>query len=107
MEQLCSVPSVDLFFLGPADYSSTAGYRGQWEGPGVAAQLLAIKDKLRAHCKHCGVMATSHENLVERRQQGFRMIGVGSDTGLFLRSLHGALGVVGRDRRIQPTFVPN
>ena len=33
-------------------------------------------------------------------------MGVGSDTGLLLRSLHAALGVVGQDRNILPTFVP-
>jgi 2-keto-3-deoxy-L-rhamnonate aldolase RhmA/quercetin dioxygenase-like cupin family protein len=107
IKELSQVKGVDLFFFGPADYSSTAGYRGQWEGPGVAAQLLAIKDMLRAQGKHCGIMSTSLENLIERRQQGFRMLGVGSDTGLLLRSLHAALGVVGRDRRILPTFVPD
>src|SRR6185295_16712961 len=31
IEQLCKVPGVDVIFLGPADYSSTAGYPGQWE----------------------------------------------------------------------------
>ncbi len=40
---LCAFKDADLFFFGPADYSSTAGHRGQWEGPGVAAQLLTIK----------------------------------------------------------------
>src|SRR5262249_25852996 len=44
VESLCRVPGVDVFFLGPADYSATAGYPGQWEGAGVAEQLLAIKD---------------------------------------------------------------
>src|SRR4030095_11567361 len=61
IKELCQVSGADIFFFGPADYSSTAGYRGQWEGPGVAAELLAIKDTLRAHGKHCGVMTTSHE----------------------------------------------
>jgi 2-keto-3-deoxy-L-rhamnonate aldolase RhmA len=106
IKTLCQVSGVELFFFGPADYSSTAGHRGQWEGPGVAAELLALKDTLRAHGKHCGIMATSQENLVERRQQGFRMLGVGSDSGLLLRSLHAALGVVGQDRRILPTLTP-
>jgi len=104
---LCQVKGVDLFFFGPADYSSTAGHRGQWEGPGVAEALLAIKETLCKHGKHCGIMSTSPSNLVERRQQGFRMLGVGSDTGLLLRSLHTTLGVVGKDRLLQPTFIPN
>ncbi|MBI3853553.1 MAG: cupin domain-containing protein [Verrucomicrobia bacterium] len=107
IRQLCAVNGPELFFFGPADYSSTAGHRGQWEGPGVAAELLAIKDSLRAHGKDCGIMATSHENLIERRLQGFRMLGVGSDSGLLLRSLHAALGVVGRDRPMSATFVPD
>jgi 2-keto-3-deoxy-L-rhamnonate aldolase RhmA/quercetin dioxygenase-like cupin family protein len=106
IDSLCKMNGAELFLFGPADYSSTAGHRGQWEGPGVAAELLAIKDKIRAHGKHCGIMSTSHENLIERRQQGFQMLGVGSDTGLFLRSLHAALGVVGRDRRIQTSLAP-
>src|SRR5437870_9299428 len=67
INELCHVSGPDIFFFGPADYSSTAGCRGQWEGPGIAAQLQAIKDTLRAHGKHCGIVATSHENLIERR----------------------------------------
>jgi len=107
IKELCRVDGVDLFFFGPADYSSSAGYRGQWEGPGVAAELQATKDTLRAQGKQCGIMATSHENLIARRQQGFRMLGVGSDSGLLLRSLHAALGVVGQDRRMLPTLEPD
>src|SRR3954468_19905936 len=42
IEALASVDGADLFFFGPADFSASAGYRGHWEGPGVAAQLLAI-----------------------------------------------------------------
>jgi 2-keto-3-deoxy-L-rhamnonate aldolase RhmA/quercetin dioxygenase-like cupin family protein len=104
--ELCQFKGVDLFYIGPADYSSTAGYRGQWEGPAVAAQLLAIKDTIRAGGKHCGIITTGPENLIERRQQGFRMLGLGSDTGLLLRALHAMLGVAGQDRRIAPSFVP-
>lgn len=106
IEQLCQVPGVDVIFLGPADYSSTAGYPGQWEGPGVADQLLAIKDAVRRHGKHCGVVAQNNENLAQRRQQGFSMLGLGLDGGLLLRSLRGALSSVGQDRVLSPTFTP-
>ncbi len=106
IKELCEIEGAELFFIGPADYSSTAGYRGQWEGPGVAAQLLAIKDTIVASGRHCGIIATSEENLIERRQQGFRMLGLGTDCALLLRSLHSALGIVGQDRRILPTFQP-
>src|SRR3954464_463512 len=34
--EIVNVEGVDLFVLGPADYSSSAGFAGQWQGPGVA-----------------------------------------------------------------------
>jgi 2-keto-3-deoxy-L-rhamnonate aldolase RhmA/quercetin dioxygenase-like cupin family protein len=104
IRSMVHVDGAELFFLGPADYSSTAGHRGQWEGPGVAQELLAIKDAIRAAGKNCGVIATSNENLLQRAAQGFRMLGMGIDAGLLLRGLHGALAAVGRDRRIKPSL---
>jgi len=106
IDSMLQVDGVDLFFFGPADYSSSAGHRGQWEGPGVAEQLLAIKDKIRGAGKNVGIIASSNENLLERTQQGFRLLGVGIDTGLLRRGLHGSLAAVGRDRRIVPSFAP-
>jgi 2-dehydro-3-deoxyglucarate aldolase/4-hydroxy-2-oxoheptanedioate aldolase len=100
IRQLCQVEGVELLYFGPADFSSTAGYRGQWEGPGVAEQILACKDAIRAAGKHCGLIATSHDNLLERKAQGFRMLGVGLDVGLLARTLKGSLNVLGRDRPI-------
>lgn len=94
---MCQVGGIDLFFFGPADFSATAGYRGQWEGPGVAEQILELKDTINAAGKHCGLMTTSLDDLVKRRDQGFRMLGLGADSGLLLRSLHQALGAVDRD----------
>ena len=104
ISSLVKVDGVELFFFGPADFSSTAGHRGQWQGPGVAEQILHAKEVIRKAGKYCGVIATSEENLHERRQQGFRMIGVGIDAGLLLRSLHSALSVIGRDRKIRASL---
>jgi 2-keto-3-deoxy-L-rhamnonate aldolase RhmA len=106
IEEMCRVDGVEIFQFGPADYSSTAGFKGQWEGPGVAQQLLAIKDTLRRHGKHCGVLPTSNENLIQRRDQGFRFLGVGMDAGLLLRSLTGALTEVGRSTSISTSLAP-
>lgn len=95
---MCDVDGTDVFLFGPADFSATAGSRGQWEGPGVAEQIAQLKDSILAAGKQCGLMTTSIENLVQRREQGFRMLGVGADTGLLLRSIHQALDAVDPDR---------
>jgi len=106
IEELCRVEGVELFQFGPADYSSTAGFKGQWEGPGVAEQLLAIKETIRRHGKHCGVLATSNENLQQRKEQGFRFLGIGMDAGLLLRSLGEALSQLERDASIHLDLSP-
>ncbi len=98
---MAAVQGVELFWFGPADYSASAGYRGQWEGPGVTDAILRMKDTLSAAGKHCGVVATSDENVQQRLAQGFRAIGLGMDAGLLLRSLRTSLAAVGRDRQMR------
>jgi 2-dehydro-3-deoxyglucarate aldolase/4-hydroxy-2-oxoheptanedioate aldolase len=104
---MCAVEGAELFLFGPADYSSTAGHRGQWEGPGVAEEILRLKDVIRAAGKHCGLLATSNDNLRQRMEQGFRLLGLGADTGLLLRSLRSALATVGRDRTMRADLNPS
>jgi 2-keto-3-deoxy-L-rhamnonate aldolase RhmA len=92
LDAILDVPGVDALFLGPADFSASAGHLGEWEGPGVAERLLALKDAAAARGVPCGVMATDLENALLRQRQGFRMIGIGSDTGLLIRAAREALG---------------
>ncbi len=106
IESLCQVQGVELFQFGPADYSSTAGFAGQWEGPGVASELLRLKDVIRRHGKQVGVLGTSPENLREREAQGFRFLGLGMDAGLLIRAVSDSLTAVGRPRRLQTSFLP-
>jgi 2-keto-3-deoxy-L-rhamnonate aldolase RhmA/quercetin dioxygenase-like cupin family protein len=106
MEAICGVEGVETFLFGPADFSSNAGYRGQWEGPGVAERILEHKAIMEKQGKHCGLMVTGNDDLLKRRSQGFQMLGVASDTGLILRSLHESLRVVGKDRTMATSFDP-
>jgi quercetin dioxygenase-like cupin family protein len=98
LQAMLNVPGVDLFFFGPSDYSSSAGFAGQWEGPGVAEKILAAKERIRGAGRHCGVIATGTENLQQRFDQGFRMLAIGLDGGLLIRSMRRTLAGVGRDR---------
>lgn len=106
IHELAQVPGVDCFFIGPADYSSTAGYPGQWQGPGVAEQLLAVRATIAAHGKHCGVLTTGPEDLLQRREQGFSMLGVGIDAGLFSRGLRQILSAAGRESALNTALQP-
>ena len=67
----------------------------------MAEQILAMKSIIRQEGKHCGLIATSSDNLRERLEQGFRMLGGGIDMGLLIRSRRGMLAGVGRDRTLR------
>jgi 2-keto-3-deoxy-L-rhamnonate aldolase RhmA len=106
LDQMLEVPGVDTYFFGPADFSASAGYAGQWQGPGVAEALLDMKDRIRAAGKHCGVIAGSHEDVCLRIKQGFRMIGIGSDSGLLIKGLRQTLLSVGRETALTTALTP-
>jgi 2-dehydro-3-deoxyglucarate aldolase/4-hydroxy-2-oxoheptanedioate aldolase len=96
IDAIMRVPGVDAIFFGPADYSASAGHLGEWEGPGVAERLLALLAKATAGGMPCGIMTTDVANARFRRQQGFRLLGLGSDTGLLIRAAHEGLKALDR-----------
>ncbi|MFO1092894.1 MAG: aldolase/citrate lyase family protein [Planctomycetaceae bacterium] len=98
IHELAAVEGAELFYLGPADYSATSGFLGQWEGPGVADELLAMLHAVRSAGKTAGIIGTSHEDLVQRRDQGFRLLGLGTDAILTIRSIRESLRAVNADR---------
>jgi len=106
LDQIVKVPGVELFFVGPADLSASAGYAGQWENEDVAAQVLAIKDVVQAAGKHCGIVSTGERDLNRRLDQGFQLLGIALDCGLIIRGIESALSAVGRESRIHPTLIP-
>ena len=67
----------------------------------TAAQLLAIKDRIRARGIPCGIMCRDSTEILKRRDQGFQMLGLNSDTGLLIRGLQHALKTLTVPR--QPT----
>jgi 2-keto-3-deoxy-L-rhamnonate aldolase RhmA len=98
IDAILSVPGVEAIFFGPADLSATTGFLGQWEGPGIAEQILAIREKAEARGIAAGLMSRTIPDAIQRRDQGFRMVGVGSDAALIIRALDDALSQL-RGRR--------
>ncbi len=87
IEEIIAAGNTEIIFFGPADYSASAGYAGEWEGKGIPATINNIKNKIVAAGKHCGIMARSKEDLHHRYEQGFRMLSIGADAGLLLKSI--------------------
>ncbi|MBX2924817.1 MAG: hypothetical protein KF746_21635 [Chitinophagaceae bacterium] len=87
IDEIIAADHTEIIFFGPADYSASAGYAGEWEGKGIAETINNIKNKIIAAGKNCGVMARTKEDVQHRRRQGFRMLSVGADAGLLLKTI--------------------
>ena len=87
MEEILDVPGVGAAFVGPGDLSACQGHLGQWEGPGVAEQVLAIRAAAERRGLATGLLATDLADAVARRDQGFRMLGLGSETLLLIGAI--------------------
>jgi 2-keto-3-deoxy-L-rhamnonate aldolase RhmA len=95
LDAIMRVPDVDGFFFGPADFSASAGFVGEWEGPGIAQELVQIKDRLRERGFPCGVMGIDANNAKFRIGQGFQMIGLGVDCTLLVKTIAELMGDLG------------
>ena len=94
IEAILAVPGLEAIFFGPSDLSTSQGYLGQWEGPGVAEQIQRVRALAAARGIVAGVLSTGPEDAVARREQGFKLIGLGADTGLLIRGLRQMLTAV-------------
>jgi 4-hydroxy-2-oxoheptanedioate aldolase len=96
IEEILSVPGVDLVMIGPFDLSGSMGMLGQVKDPKVEEAV----DKVLAAAKKAkipaGIIALSPEDIRRRLQQGFQFLIVGTDTG-FLTA--GAKSILGQIRR--------
>ena len=106
LPEMLAVPGVELFHFGPADHSASAGFPGRWEGPGVAQEILAGLALVRQAGKHAGIATRGKADLALRRGQGFRLLGLGMDVGLYLHAIRELLAAAGVDARLQPSFEP-
>ena len=84
LEEIISVPGVDVAWMGHYDLTVSMGIPAQFDHP----RFLAAMDELVAVCRRHGVapgfLPATPESAAHRIDKGFRAISLGSDIGVFL-----------------------
>jgi 2-dehydro-3-deoxyglucarate aldolase/4-hydroxy-2-oxoheptanedioate aldolase len=84
LDEIVSVPGVDVAWMGHYDLTVSMGIPAQFDHP----RFLAAMDDLIAVCRRHGVapgfLPPSPDSAVHWINQGFRAISLGSDIGVFL-----------------------
>ncbi|MSU36839.1 MAG: 2,4-dihydroxyhept-2-ene-1,7-dioic acid aldolase [Pedosphaera sp.] len=96
IDQILDVPGIEAIFFGPADMSSSRGFLGQWESPGVAEKILEIQANAATKGIASGILSRSVDESIKRRDQGFEMIALGADVNLLIRAVRENFAKLGR-----------
>jgi 2-keto-3-deoxy-L-rhamnonate aldolase RhmA len=84
LEEIVSVPGIDVAWIGHYDLTVSMGIPAQFDHP----RLLQAMDDLVSACRRHGVapgfLPPTPESAVHWISNGFRMISLGSDIGVFL-----------------------
>jgi len=84
IEDILSVPGVGAIFIGPADLSGAMGYANP-SAPEVETAIQTVLNACLTHDVACAI-TTSPDSVEQRLTEGFRLVTVGTDSGLSSRA---------------------
>jgi 2-keto-3-deoxy-L-rhamnonate aldolase RhmA len=84
LEEIVSVPGVDVAWMGHYDLTVSMGIPAQFDHPRFLAAMDALVTTCRKHGVAPGFLPPTAEAATHWIDKGFRMISLGSDIGIFL-----------------------
>jgi 2-dehydro-3-deoxyglucarate aldolase/4-hydroxy-2-oxoheptanedioate aldolase len=84
LDDIVSVPGVDVAWMGHYDLTVSMGIPAQFDHPRLLAAMDALVASCRKHHVAPGFLPPTPESAVHWINKGFRAISLGSDIGVFL-----------------------
>ncbi len=81
-EEIAALNAVTGLFIGHSDLSMNLGCFGDWDSPAVKDAEDTVLQACRTYHKLPGMLLKNGQSAESFRQKGFRMIALGSDSGL-------------------------
>ncbi|MBK8025866.1 MAG: 2-dehydro-3-deoxyglucarate aldolase [Chloroflexi bacterium] len=87
IEDIVSVPGIDVIFIGPNDLHISYGLTPRYwsQEPTFLQAVQRVVDACKAHGVAAGILCGDGATAKQRIQEGFTFVGVGSDQGILLR----------------------
>ena len=86
VDEILSVPGIDIVFVGPYDLSSSLGLIGQIEHPEVEKLVRQVVEKAAAHGVKVGCFADTPQMARKWRDMGIKFLGYSCDTAIFMNA---------------------
>ena len=91
IDDILKTEGVDLFFIGPADLSTSMGYRGVVDTPEVVEIIDYLLDKSKELGVPAGIYVSDIENAILHIKKGFKFIALSIDYNYLLESTSNAV----------------
>lgn len=85
-EEIAAIDGADVLFIGPGDLSHAMGIRGAFGDPAFRAAVARVVAAAEAAGKAAGILLAHAGQVPAAIDDGFRMIGVGSDSSLLVQA---------------------
>jgi len=86
LDEIISVPYIDVIFLGPYDLSQSYGIPGQVNDPRVVKGMEVAVAKIRASGKFAGTFAADPATAKRWAKVGVQYMSLGVDVGIFAKA---------------------
>jgi 4-hydroxy-2-oxoheptanedioate aldolase len=96
IDEILTVPGIDLIFVGPGDLSASMGLLGQATHTRVEEAIQKVLAATKKAKIPVGIPAVTPDDANRRIQQGFQFILVGTDMGLLTSGAKGILAQIKR-----------
>jgi 2-keto-3-deoxy-L-rhamnonate aldolase RhmA len=93
--EIARLDGVDVLFIGPGDLSHAMGIRGQLDSPQFRDAVSRVVAAADGAGKAAGILVNSAAAVPGAIADGFRMIGVGSDSTLLVQGAAAAAAAAG------------
>ena len=91
VEEIAAVPGIDVLFVGPGDLSYAMGRFRAFEDPAFRSAIERVVAAATAAGKTAGMFCASPDDVPAAQADGFRMIAIGSDSGLMMQAARAAV----------------
>ncbi len=92
IDELCSIPQIDVIFVGPADLSQSMGIPGKLNDPELKKVIAHVFERALAAGKAVGIFCGNPDAVRTYQEMGATYILYSSDTTLVYKALSQALG---------------
>jgi 2-keto-3-deoxy-L-rhamnonate aldolase RhmA len=87
LDDIVSVPGVDVAWMGHYDLTVSMGIPARFDHPRFLAAMDALVEACKRHHVVPGFLVANPEDALHWIRKGFRMIGLGTDIGVFMNAL--------------------